>query len=123
VNRNLTPNEYHARREQERQAQREQTRIKRLTAVHRAIRQIAPRFPAIEAVYLFGSVVQPGRHGQLSDIDVAVQTDDVAAESAFWQALEEALEWSVDVRPYQDRIREAVERSGELVYARKDDHS
>lgn len=123
MNYDMTAKEYHARRERERQTQREQIRLERLTAARKAIRQLAPNFPAIEAVYLFGSVVQPDRHRRLSDIDVAVKTNDVAAESAFWQALEEVVEWNVDVRSYQDRIIDAVKISGELVYAREDAHS
>jgi predicted nucleotidyltransferase len=120
---NLSAREYHAQREAKQLRQREHLRQRQLTGTRKAIRQLAPRFPAIEAVYLFGSIVQPGRFTDHSDIDVAVKTNDVATESAFWRALEEALEWNVDVRPYQHPITQAVADYGECVYARESNHT
>jgi predicted nucleotidyltransferase len=119
----LSAREYHKRREAEAFRQREELRLQQLTRVRASIKQLAPRFPAIEAVYLFGSIVQEGRFTDHSDIDVAVQTDDVATESAFWRTLEEALAWNVDVRPYQHPITQAVADYGECVYAAKSDHT
>jgi len=82
----LAAREYHARRQKERRAQRE------------AIRRRAPRYPAIGAVYLFGSVLQPGRFTSGSDVDVAVEGADVDTESRFWRALEEDCGGAVDLR-------------------------
>ncbi len=118
----LSSREYHARRQAEKRRQREHLRRKWLARVRAAIRQLAPRHPEIEAVYLFGSITQPGRFTLRSDIDVAVATASVAAESAFWRALEEELERDVDVRPYQPPITFAVANYGECVYARESDH-
>lgn len=118
---NLSAREYHAKREAKQLRQREQLRQKLLTRARKSIRQLAPRFPAIEAVYLFGSIVQTGRFTDRSDIDVAVKAEDVTAESAFWRALEETLEWNVDVRPYQHPITQAVADYGECVYAAESD--
>ena len=119
----LTPREYHARREAERLAQREELRQARLADTRAAIRQLAPTYPAIRAVYLFGSIMQSGRFTPQSDIDVAIACDDVAVESHFWRALEEALEWNVDVRPFQHPITQAVNAYGETVYERESAHS
>ena len=115
----LTPREYHARREAERWQQREALRQARLDVVRTAIRQLALVYPAIEAIYLFGSIVQPGRFTPQSDIDVAIICDDVAVESEFWRELEEALGWDVDVRPLQHPITQAVSEYGETVYERE----
>jgi len=117
----LSPREYHARRQAEKRRQREHLRQKWLARIRAAIRQLAPRYPEIEAVYLFGSIMQPGRFTPHSDIDVAVAATAVAAESAFWRALEEELERDVDVRPYQPPITLAVANYGECVYARTSD--
>jgi predicted nucleotidyltransferase len=119
----LTPREYHARREAERRAQREELRQARLANVRAAIRQLAPTYPAIQAVYLFGSITQSGRFTPQSDIDVAISCDDVAVESRFWRALEEALEWNVDIRPFQHPITQAVSAYGEIAYERESAHS
>ena len=94
----LAAREYHARRQEERRAQREALRLQRLTALREAIRRRAPRYPAIGAVYLFGSVLQPGRFTSGSDVDVAVEGADVDTESRFWRALEEDCGGAVDLR-------------------------
>ena len=82
----LAAREYHARRQNERRAQREALRQQRLTTLRQAIQRRAPRYPAIGAVYLFGSVLQPGRFTSGSDVDVAVEGADVDTESRFWLA-------------------------------------
>ena len=109
----LTPREYHARRNAERLARREALRVQRLAAVREAIKRLAPQHKAIEAVYLFGSILCRGRYTRRSDIDVAVDCDDLETESCFWQALETALETDVDLRPRQGPIADAVQSSGE----------
>lgn len=91
----LTPREYHARRDRERLADREALREEVLERTRQAILRHAPRFPGIRAVYLFGSLVQPGRFTPLSDVDVAVDTEDIREETPFWRALEEDLERNV----------------------------
>lgn len=115
----LTPREYHARRDAARRAAREALRECQLAAARVAIRRFAPRFPAIRAVYLFGSVLQPGWFTEASDVDVAVETDDLEAEGPFVRALETELHRQVDLRPFAGAIREAVETEGEKVYERE----
>jgi predicted nucleotidyltransferase len=83
-----------------------------------AITRLAPQYADLRRVYLFGSVVQPGRFGSDSDIDVAVVCDTVETESAFWSALERALARDVDVRPLVEPLVETVRETGELVYER-----
>ena len=87
-----------------------------------AITHLAPGFPALERVYLFGSLLQPGRFRPDSDIDLAVECDDLETESLFWRALERALQRDVDLRPLVEPIRSEVERYGELIYERKSDY-
>jgi predicted nucleotidyltransferase len=123
----MTPREYHAQREVERRQQREGLRLEMLERVREAISQLAPDFPTIEAVYLFGSVVQYGRFNTHSDIDIAIHSERVGdwleAESVFWRKLEEAVRWEVDLRPYEPPITQAIADYGECVYARESDHS
>ena len=115
----MTPREYHARRDAERLADREALRGRRLEATRQAVARLAPQYPSIEAVHLFGSVLQPGRFTRRSDVDVALDCDDLEEESRFWRALEEALETQVDVRPRRGPIADAVTSSGEKVYERE----
>jgi predicted nucleotidyltransferase len=117
----LSAREYHLKREKERRQERENRRQAQLEEVRAAIQAIAPTYPQIEAVYLFGSIVQPGRFGRDSDIDVALVCDEVAVESRFWRALEESMQWQVDVRPLTGAVATAVALYGEQVYAREND--
>lgn len=111
--------EYHARRERELREQREALRLAVLEKTRGAIRRSAPKFPAIRAVYLFGSILQPGRFRPSSDVDVAIDCDALEAETPFWDLLEEALERNVDVRPRVGPVAQAVEDYGELCYERE----
>jgi predicted nucleotidyltransferase len=113
---------YHREREQKRRAQREANRLGWLERTRAAIRQIAPQHPAIQRVYLFGSIVQTGRFRPDSDIDVAVECTDLAVESELWRALEHELDHDVDVRPWEEPIISAVKTYGEQVYEREDHH-
>ena len=115
----LAAREYHARRQKERRAQREALRQQRLTALRQAIQDRAPRYPAIGAVYLFGSVLQAGRFTSGSDVDVAVEGADVDTESRFWRALEEDCGVAVDLRSLQGAVARAVADHGERVYVRE----
>ncbi|MBC8446800.1 MAG: hypothetical protein H8D78_03530 [Chloroflexi bacterium] len=114
----LQSRQFHMRREEMRRQQRETLRRQRYQRVRMAVAQIAPTHPAIRAVYLFGSLVQPGRFTLHSDVDVAVDCDDPAAESRFWQALESALQRDVDLRPCRGAVAWAVATQGECVYER-----
>jgi predicted nucleotidyltransferase len=111
--------QYHIRHHVRRELAREQLRQEQYQRVTTAIRCLAPNYLALQAVYLFGSLVQPGRYTQHSDIDVAVICDDPATESRFWQALETELRCDVDLRPYQGAIAWAVDTYGECIYERK----
>ena len=115
----LSSREYHARRGRERRAEAEALRLEILERARAAIRQRAPDFPAIRSAYLFGSLLQPGRFHAESDVDVAIDCDDLESETPFWRALETALERNVDLRPREGPIARAVEDCGELVYERE----
>lgn len=114
----LEVRQFHIRREEVRRRQREEMRRQRYQRVRMAVEQIAPAHPAIRAVYLFGSLVQPGRFTLHSDVDVAVDCDDPAAESRFWRALETALQSDVDLRPRRGAVAWAVAAQGECIYER-----
>lgn len=111
--------EYHARREARRRQQRERLRREQYRRVCAAIRHLAPAYPAVRAVYLFGSLVQPGRFRPWSDLDLAVCCDDAEAESRFWRALETMLQTDVDLRPWAGPVARAVATYGECVYERE----
>ena len=115
--------QYHRDRAKARAAVQEQKRQQRYTQVRAAVQRLAPRFPAVQAVYLFGSLVRPGYFNRHSDIDVAVQGYDVQAESRFWQALEAELNTPVDLRPYRGAVAWAVDTYGERIYERTLSHS
>jgi predicted nucleotidyltransferase len=111
--------EYHARRERELRQEREALRLAVLEKTREAVGRSAPLFPAIRAVYLFGSLLQPGRFRPDSDVDVAIDCDDIEMETPFWRMLEEALQRDVDLRPRTGAVARAVEQGGELCYARE----
>jgi predicted nucleotidyltransferase len=111
--------QYHTQRELYRQLAREQRRQERYRQIGAAIQRLAPDYPALRAVYLFGSLVQPGRYGLRSDIDVAVVCDNPTEESRFWQALERELKCDIDLRPYRGAVAWAVNTCGECIYERK----
>jgi len=115
--------EYHRQREAAQLAEREQLRQERLAAAQIAIRVLAPQFPALERVYLFGSIVHPGRFTRRSDVDVAVMGDDLASQTQFWRLLEQQLQWEVDVRSCVSPIQEVVNQEGICVYVRESDYS
>ena len=118
--RDLAPyREYHARRARQRLARREAQRQNCLRAAKAGIRRLAPAFAAIRAVYLFGSLLQAGRFTERSDVDVAIDCDDLESEGRFRRALEEELERSVDLRSREGGVAWAVEAYGECVYERE----
>jgi predicted nucleotidyltransferase len=115
----LTPREFHARRAAERRAAREAVRERLLAAARAAIRRHAPRFPTIRAVYLFGSILRPGWFTHASDVDVAIEIEDIEDEGPFVRALEQDLRRMVDLRPLSGAVRDAVATEGEKVYERR----
>ena len=116
----LTPREYHARRRAEQRARREAFQERKLTQAREAIRRLAPEYPGLRTVHLFGSVLESKRFRENSDIDVAVESDDLEAETPFARALEEALGMPVDLRPINGALGRTVHNTGERVYERTD---
>ena len=112
----LSPQEYHARRAASRLQEREALRESTLREARESIRRLAPEHPAVRRVYLFGSLLLPGRFRTNSDIDVAIECDDLAAETPFARALERELGTPIDLRPFEGAVGEAVGSSGEKVY-------
>lgn len=114
---------YHRRRDETQRREREDLRLDLLGKVRGVIRRLAPEFSSVREVHIFGSILQPGRFTRGSDIDLAVEIDDLEQEGPFARALEQVLEWRVDLRPHTGPIRRAVDTSGETVYAREDSGS
>jgi predicted nucleotidyltransferase len=112
--------EFHRRRDAERRELREQQRLEVLAQVREAVPRYAARYPPIRRVYVFGSIVQAGRFSTHSDIDLAVDSDDIASETPMWRDLERALQRNVDLRPLLGAVAYAVSGYGELCYARRD---
>jgi predicted nucleotidyltransferase len=110
--------EYHARRDRELRQERERLRLEVLEKAREAVRREASRFPAIRTVHLFGSLLRPGRFRSDSDVDLAIDCDDVEVETPFWRTLEDALRRDVDLRPRIGAIAQAVEQGGEILYER-----
>ena len=112
----LTPREYHARRAAARRAAREALRARKLEQARESIRRLGSLYPAVRRVYLFGSLLRPGRFHADSDVDVAVECDDLEAETPFARALERELGSPVDLRPFVGAIVDAVRDGGEKIY-------
>ena len=114
--------QYHQARDAKRYAQCEAERLAWLTKVRQTIARFAPAHLALQRVYLFGSLMQPGRFRPDSDLDIAVECTDAETESLFWRELERELRRDVDVRPYVGAIVDAVSWYGEKVYERESHH-
>lgn len=110
---------YYRQREARRRGQREAERQCWLQRVREAVARLAPQHAEVRRVVLFGSLVQPGRFGPDSDIDVGVECDTAEAEVAFWRALERELGRAVDVRPLAGGLAEFAVQTGEQVWMRK----
>ncbi len=120
THRDLAPyREYHAKRSRERLEKREARRRRCLDAARTGIRRLAADLRPIRAVYLFGSLLQRGQFSDRSDVDVAIECDDIATEGRFRRALEEELRLSIDLRPHEGAVARAVEAYGERVYERE----
>jgi predicted nucleotidyltransferase len=107
------------RREADALEQREVHRQQARRIVLTAIAQIAPLYPQVQRVYLFGSITQPGYFRLDSDIDVAVEGTDAKTYFALWRDLEQACPgWSIDLRELKtpSYFTTAVRAQGELVY-------
>lgn len=103
-----------------RRAAREDERQRWLQRVRDVVSSLAPSYPGVRRLFLFGSLAQAGRFRTKSDIDLAVECDTPETESALWRALERALRRDVDLRPLTGAIAEAVAEGGELLYGRQD---
>ena len=114
--------QYYHTRETRRRAQREAERRRWLQCVREAVARLASAYPGVCRVYLFGSLLQPGRFRADSDIDVAVECDTLETESLLWRAMERELERDVDVRPLVGALAEVVMTEGVLIYERQDSH-
>lgn len=114
---------YHQARTAKQRAQREAERLEWLARVRTTILQLAPNYPEIERIGIFGSLVQAGRFRPDSDIDVAIACHDLEIESAFWRALEQIVHRDIDLRPWVEPIIGAVKAYGEIAYERKSDYS
>ena len=109
--------EYHARRSRERLERREAHRQSSLEAARAGIRQLAPAFAPIRAVYLFGSLLQPEQFSRRSD--VAVECDDPAIEGRFRRELEEELRQNIDLRPLEAGWRGPSSSTGSAFMSEK----
>lgn len=114
-----TARRYHRMRGLAVHSERESLRSDWLQRVRAAVTELAPRFPELRAVYLFGSLTRPGFNPAQSYIGLAVKADSVESESAFWSAVERTLKHPCDVRPLTESIRIAVVCDGILLYERE----
>jgi predicted nucleotidyltransferase len=85
-----------------------------------------PRFPDVQRVFLFGSVLHPGRLRSTSDVDVAIEGKlDAQEYFTLWRELERAAPgWLIDlVELGRDLHFAALARErGELIYGHRFRH-
>ncbi len=101
------------------QAQRETLRQQAREDAIAAILHVAPAYPCVTQIYLFGSVTQPGHFSDRSDIDIAVAGTDAATYFALWRDLETACpDWLIDLREINQpcHFSDIVRQMGELIY-------
>ena len=101
------------------QAAREKLRLQAHAAATTAILAVAPTYPDVTHIYLFGSVTQPNCFGQRSDLDIAVVGTDAASYFALWRDLEAACpDWAIDLREINQpgHFADMVRQTGALIY-------
>lgn len=99
--------------------EREARRKKALKEIKAVTPAIIAKYPAIEAVYLFGSVLRTGSFRVDSDIDLAVVGGTAEDYFALWHDLQEALpEWFIDLRdlPPGTLFTQRIHQTGEKIY-------
>lgn len=99
--------------------EREARRKKALKEIKAVAPALLSQYPAIKAVYLFGSVLRSGRFQINSDIDVAIEGGAAEDYFAFWRDLQEALpDWLIDLRdlPPDTLFTQRVYETGEKIY-------
>lgn len=101
-----------ARMSQERARRRETERASAYQRLRKALVELLP--PGSE-VWIFGSVIKPGRFREDSDIDIAVERLPVGRTEAWLQhELALRLDRGVDVlNVHETRLRSRIEREGE----------
>jgi uncharacterized protein len=113
-------------REKRLRQERETERQRALQSAQEAIPAVASRYPSLQRVYLFGSILQPGMFHRKSDIDVAVEGSSPRDYFDFWRVLDEMLsQWAVDVREIDNLddssfFANRVRQYGLLIYERQD---
>lgn len=98
---------------QARQSEREALRLSMQHSLRQALQEIYPRGTR---VWIFGSVIQPGRFDEYSDIDIAVETPP-EGRSLFWLQgeLEARIGSAVDVLLLTEtKLRPKIERQGQM---------
>lgn len=101
-----------ARRERTRQAARLALRERVRVQLREALRDVLPG----TRVWVFGSLVRPGRFGEASDVDIALEAEPSGiSRERLTSELEERLGRPVDVVLLgQTRFRDQIVREGEL---------
>jgi predicted nucleotidyltransferase len=100
---------------------REARRQKALTAICPLLPALAATTSSIQALYLFGSITQPGQFHPHSDIDIGLVEATAEDYFTFWRELETALPaWFFDVRDVSDDsfFAQRVKETGLLIYER-----
>jgi len=110
--------QYHQHRTMQLQDKQQRYQQEWLGRVKKTVPHLANMYPAIERVYLFGSLLQPHRFSERSDIDLAVGCDDISVETPFWRQLEQILKRDIDLRPLDGIIKTVALTEGELLYER-----
>jgi len=107
------------RRRQERLlVERERLRQSTMVVVGSKLREIGRRHAgSVRRLYIFGSLVSPGRFGPGSDIDVAVDWREKGDYFGMWREIEEVLDCEVDFRELgNDPFSQRVRHGGLVVY-------
>lgn len=85
----------------ERRAEWERRRVAMLARVMAVLQEVAPEY-GVQRAYIFGSLAQPGRYGERSDVDIAVEWRggvgffDLAAE------VSRRIGQDIDIQPLDD---------------------
>lgn len=101
------------------QAEREALRWQAYDAAVATIHTIAPTYPNITQIFLFGSITRPQQFQRHSDIDIAIAGTDATTYFALWRDLEAACpSWVIDLREINQpcHFADVVRQTGVLVY-------
>jgi len=110
-------------REEKRQKEHDQRQAQAEQNIIQTVQSLAPQYPQLLRVYLFGSILSQVSFKPSSDIDLMVEGVSFEESFRLWKELEQKIpEHYVDVRVFEvdNPFCQRIKMKGKVIYERKD---